>query len=389
MFSSRTQWNTTPNRISRLVEEKRSRGELIVNLTESNPTMCGFIYPEKEIRSALSHESVLVYQPDPRGLLGARTALAKYYTTRGAPIDPKHVVFTSSTSEAYSYLFKLLCNPEDEILVPRPSYPLFEFLSQINDVVSKNYRLVYDGEWHVDFESLKTNLTDRTKAIVLIHPNNPTGSYIAQVEFDQICSLAAQYQCAIIIDEVFEPYLISSDNHRQYTLHAPDSVLTFSLNGISKLLGLPQLKLSWIIVHGNSWQTSETLNRLDILADTFLSVNTPVQNALPNLLQCAPAIQTHIRTRIRTNHESLKSCFAQSKVSVLNSEGGWYGILQLPQNMSDEEWVLDFLIHKNILVYPGHFFELDQKACIIISLLPLPGAFQRAIGNMLRFIEEK
>ena len=387
MFSKRTQWTTIPNRISLLVEQKRRRGETIIDLTESNPTICGFDYPEKEILSALSQESVMKYKPEPRGLLQAREALSAYYTSFGIYINPEQIVFTSSTREAYSFLFKLLCNVGDNVLIPRPSYPLLEFLSQINDIEPKQYRLIYDGEWHIDFESLKMNLTNRTKAILLVHPNNPTGSYITQKEFDEICNLAAEHQCAIIIDEVFLPYSINSDNPKQYILEIPDSVLTFSLNGISKLIGLPQLKLSWIIIQGNSQFRAEVLNRLDILTDTFLSVNTPVQFALPTLLKYAPDIQKQILSRIRSNYTSLLNCFAQSKGSILNTEGGWYGILKLPQKQSDEDLILEFLMKANILLFAGHLFELEQHSTVITSLLPPTNTLQEALREIFHIVE--
>jgi alanine-synthesizing transaminase len=295
MFSSRTDWNTTPNRLSELLAEKHRQGTPIIDLTESNPTHCGFSYPNEEIIAALTDPSIVSYNPEPHGLLSARKAIAEYYAVYGIAITPKQIIITSSTSEAYSFLFKLLCNVGDEIVVPQPSYPLFEYLCQLNDVALRYYRLAYDGEWHIDFASLQAQLTNRTRAIILVHPNNPTGSYLKQNEFDRICSLASEHYCALIVDEVFGPYEISPDPQRAQILNFRYPVLLFSLNGISKLLGLPQFKLSWIVVQGSSPQTAEALNKLEIISDTFLSVNTPVQLALPKLLQYSSVIGNQIQ----------------------------------------------------------------------------------------------
>ncbi len=388
MFSSRTHWNMVPNQLSDLLAAKRLRGEVIIDLTESNPTRCGFSYPEKEILAALTNKSSLLYQPEPRGLLSARKAIANYYATLGIAIAPENIILTASTSEAYSFLFKLLCNADDDIIVPQPSYPLFEYLCQLNDVTIRHYCLAYDGEWHIDFESLQSAFTNRTRAIVLVHPNNPTGSYLKQNEFEQVCEFAAKHECAVIADEVFGPYDIFSDNHRASILTSQISNLLFSLNGISKLLGLPQLKLSWIVVRGNPQQTDEALNRLDIIADTFLSVNTPAQAVLPKLLEQSQFIGKQIRTRIRYNFDLLQKVFADSSASVFRIEGGWYAILQLPQFRNDDEWAIELLRQINILVHPGHFFEMKQKSCIVLSLLPHSEYFADALSQIPPFIEQ-
>jgi alanine-synthesizing transaminase len=389
MFSSRTDWNTTPNRLSCLAAEKNARGESIIDLTESNPTKCGFSYPSAEILAALSDPSIISYHPDPRGLLSARKAIAEYYAGHGSIITPEQIILTSSTSEAYSFLFKLLCNVGDDILVPQPSYPLFEYLCQLNDVSLRYYRLVYDGEWHINFESLQARLTERTRAIILVHPNNPTGSYLKQNEFDRICSLAAEHHISIIADEVFGPYDISPDIHPENILTSNCSVPSFSLNGISKLLALPQLKLSWIIIDGALQQRDEILNRLDIIADTFLSINTPVQIALPKLIRFSSDIRNQIRLRIQSNYKFLQSIFANSCASVLRVEGGWYAVLQLPQKHNDDNWSEEILNHLNILVQPGHFFDMEQKSCIVVSLLPISAFFREAFLRLHKFIEER
>ncbi len=388
MFSSRTKWNMVPNQLSELVVAKQQRGEVITDLTESNPTCCGFSYPEKEVLAALADKSSLLYQPEPHGLLIAREAIAKYYASFGVTVRPENILLTASTSEAYSFLFKLLCNAGDAIIVPQPSYPLFEYLCQLNDVVLQHYCLAYDGEWHIDFESLQSTFTDRTRAIVIVHPNNPTGSYLKQNEFELVCTFAAEHNCSIIADEVFGPYNFSSDPNRASISTSNTSILSFSLNGISKLLGLPQLKLSWIVVRGNSQQTDEALSRLDIIADTFLSVNTPVQVALPKLFEHSQFIREQIRTRVHSNYHLLQKNLKDSEVSVFHSEGGWYAILQLPQFQTDEEWAVELLRQQNILVYPGHFFDIKQKSCIVISLLPTSELFTNALLQIRSIIEQ-
>jgi len=388
MFSSRTNWNTAPNRLSKIVAEKHFQGKAIVDLTESNPTTCGFSYPNEEILTALSNTSILSYQPDPRGLFIARKTIAEYYTERNISISPEQIILTASTSEAYSFLFKLLCNAGDEVLVPRPSYPLLEYLCQLNDVTIRDYRLMYDGEWHIDFGSLQAQLSDRTRAIILVHPNNPTGSYFKKKEYEQISTLASQHHSSLIVDEVFEPYDISPEEHRATILASHSLAPVFSLNGISKLLGLPQLKLSWIVVDGNPQQRNEALNRLDIIADAFLSVNTPVQVALPQLLRHSLDIKKQIHLRIQANYHLLEKVFFDSSASVLRVEGGWYAILQLPQRHSDDEWAENILLRHNVLVQPGHFYDLEQPSCIVISLLPISYMFEDALLRLKRFIED-
>jgi len=388
MFSSRTQWNMLPNSLSRLVAAKRLRGEALLDLTESNPTHCGFSYPEKEILGGLAHPSSLLYQPDPRGLPLARKAIAHYYGTLGVAVNPENIILTASTSEAYSFLFKLLCNAGEEIIVPQPSYPLLEYLCQLNDVALRHYRLVYDGEWHIDFEMLQSAMTSRTRAIVLVHPNNPTGSYIKQNEFERVCAIAAHYHCAVIVDEVFQPYSLFPDIHRANILAYRSSSLVFSLNGISKLLGLPQLKLSWIVVSGHAPHTGESLDRLDIIADTFLSVNTPVQAAMPQLLSSVSQIESQILERVRQNYTVLQKSFMNSHTSVFHVEGGWYAILRLPQMYNDDQWAEKFLLHENIIVQPGHYYGIEQKSCIVFSLLPVGDQVADAIKKMHKFIEE-
>jgi alanine-synthesizing transaminase len=387
MFSSRTDWNTTPNRLSSAAAQKRLSGVSITDLTESNPTRCGFSYEESKILHALTEPSILSYNPEPRGLLRARIAVMKYYARRGISLTPEQIILTSSTSEAYSFLFKLFCNIGDEILVPQPSYPLFEYLSQLNDVTLRQYRLAYDGEWHIDFTSLHAQMSERTRAIVIVHPNNPTGSYLKHHELDQLCSIALKHNAVLIADEVFGSFALAPNSSIASTLTSLLPVPLFSLNGISKLLGLPQLKLSWIIVNAAQPYMVEALKRLDIIADTFLSVNTPSQIALDQLFLVSSTVEDQILDRLQTNYRLLQDSFAGTNASVLRIEGGWYAIIQLPQKQSDDEWAESILMHKNILVQPGHFFDIEQKSCIVLSLLPVTDLFKRAVEQVIPFIE--
>ncbi len=385
MFSSRSKWDLAPNRLYRLKEEKRLNGETIIDLTESNPTFCGFSYQKEDILDSLCTESVLEYRPDPRGIRSAREAISKYYSGQGIAVNPDHILLTSGTSEAYSFLFKLLCNINDRVLVPRPSYPLFDYLCLLNDVEPFGYRLYYDSEWRIDFDTFEEGLNGRVGAIIIVNPNNPTGSYIKQDEFNRICNLAEKYNCTVIVDSVFEPYSLNADGSRAEILKYNGSALLFSLNGISKLLGLPQLKLSWTVVRGNSGKSSEALNRLEVIADTYLSVNVPVQIALPKLLQEPLYVKEQIMNRVRSNLQYLKDTTSNMNISLLNTEGGWYAILQLPQRYSDNEWAERMLVHWNILVQPGYFYDIEQKSCVVISLPQKTDKFEEGISRMCEY----
>lgn len=388
MFSSRTNWNTAPNRLSELLQEKRKRGESIIDLTEMNPTKCGFSYPTSELLQAAADPSIFSYEPDPRGLLSARKAIANYYAQQSFPVSPEQLFLTASTSEAYSYLFKLLCNPGDEVLVPQPSYPLFDYLCQLENVVHRMYRLVYRGEWQIDFESIQSQCSSRTKAIILVHPNNPTGTYVKQFDYNRILSLASDHHCALIADEVFGPYDIIPDQNRARILSSQTSVPVFSLNGISKLLGLPQLKLSWIAVLGAGDVLPEIMNRLEIITDTYLSVNTISQIALPCLLQHSSEMIAQIRSRIQTNYSIVKNKIENSNISLFHVEGGWAALLQFPQSCSDLEWSIRILQQNNILTHPGHFFDMTQQSCIMISLLPESRIFEDALTRVIHSTKE-
>ncbi len=389
MFSKRTEWNFTLNPLSKLISEKRNNGNIITDLTISNPTLCGFNYPTNEILSALTDKSSMIYKPEPRGCLTAREAIVNYYDNLGLKISSENIVLASSSSEAYSFLFKLLCDTTNEVIVPTPSYPLFDYLCQINDVKLKSYQLKYDGEWHIDFKTLEKAFSKKTKAILLVHPNNPTGSFIKQDEYHEICSIAKEYNCSIIVDEVFSQYVFSNDERRAKIFNFQSTIPVYSLNGISKLLGLPQFKLSWIIIHAENKTRNEILNRLDIISDTYLSVNTLIQIALPKILSSSSFIRRQILNRVLTNYRFLQSISSNSSVSLYNAEGGWYAILQLPQKLSDEDWAMEILSCLDILTHPGYFFNINQKSCLVVSLLLECEEFKDATQRLINFIDLK
>jgi len=316
----------------------------------------------------------------------ARETICKYYAERNTSISPEQIILTSSSSEAYSLLFRLLCNVGDEILVPKPSYPLFDYLADINDVLIKHYRLEYDGNWNIDVKNIQKNLFPNAKAIILVNPNNPTGSFVSNEEREKIYSIASERQLAIIEDEVFADFRFSMFGLK---LNTPSSFehqpLSFLLNGISKTLALPQMKLGWIIVEGDEVRKHEALQRLEILTDTYLSVNTPIQNALPKLFSLRKEIQEEIVQRVKTNYQFLQQTLLNSPCSILNAEGGWSAILRIPNTKSDEQFAIELLEQENVLVYPGHFFDFDNEGYFVLSLLPKCATFSAGIMCIAHF----
>jgi hypothetical protein len=358
VFSSRLDWTLETNKLSALRKTKHH----VLDLTESNPTTAGFEYPAAEILSALSDTRSLRYEPDPRGLLSARQAVAEYY----GDIPASGILLTASTSEAYSYLFKLLCDPGDEILSPRPSYPLFEFLAGLESVKVVQYPLRYDGAWYIDFDSLARAITPRTKAIVVVNPNNPTGSFLKPEEWTRL----QQFGIPILSDEVFFDYAFSPVSRPS----SPE-VLTFSMSGLSKVAALPQMKLGWIVASGPGHEAA--LDRLELIADTYLSVATPVQLALPRLLQASITVREQIINRTRSNLAFLKSV-----AHPLTVEGGWYAILQMPRTRTEEDWALTLLDRCDVLAQPGFYFDFESEPFLVLSLLTEPETFAEGVGRL-------
>lgn len=379
MFSSRTAWHHEPNPLTQRLVEFRNAGRPVIDLTLSNPTVAGLAYPAEELIAALSLPHALSYEPDPRGLLSAREAVAEYYARKNVVVHPSDIVLTASTSEAYSYLLMMLCDPGDDILVPSPSYPLFEYLAALHHAQLRSYLLRYDGEWHTDIESVKNALAPSTKAIVIVTPHNPTGMFLKEDDLRAINALAARRGIPLIVDEVFSDYGFGEDRRRAPTSASNDGVLTFTLNGISKSCGLPQMKLGWIVVSGPEPEKGEALRRLEIIADTFLSVNTPVQHAAPELFRLGETIRWRIRERIAAHRSVLHNAIVTpSPLTLLSCEGGWSAILRVPATKSDEEWALQLLDDAGVYVHPGFFFEFRENGYLVLSLLPTPENF--AIG---------
>ncbi len=383
MFSSRLNWDLRPNRISALLEARRRAGARILDLTESNPTHAGLSYPAVEILQALGDARSLRYEPSPAGAAEAREAVAAYYAARGASVAADRIVLTASTSEAYSHLFKLLADPGDEVLVPRPSYPLFEFLARLESVRVVEYPLVYDGGWRIDFEALEAALTPRARAIVVVNPNNPTGSFLKAGEADRLIGLAAERGLAIVSDEVFSDFAFAPDEERVTTLAAVTSALAFSLSGLSKIAGLPQIKLGWIVTGGPPELRAGALARLELIADTYLSVAAPAQYGAARLMEAGARVRDQISARVGWNLEWLRGAVAGSAVDVLEVEGGWYATLRVPRTRSEEEWTLELLEKDGVLVQPGFFYDFESEAFLVLSLLTPPDVFDEGVGRLV------
>lgn len=385
MFSSRLRWDLRPNKLSALLEAKRRAGAAILDLTESNPTRAGLSYPAGAILEALADRRSLVYEPHPAGSAEARSAVAGYYRARGRDIAPERILVTAGTSESYAYLFKLLADPGDEVLAPRPSYPLFEFLAGLESVRIVQYPLVYHGSWSVDLEALERGISARTRAVVVVNPNNPTGSFLKKHELARLSEICAERQLPIISDEVFADYAFRPDPERVETLAVSGGALTFSLSGLSKVSGLPQMKLGWIAAGGPG--AGEALEKLELIADTYLTAGTPVQHALPRLLEEGKTVQEQIARRVCGNLDALWAAVAGSACQVLDAEGGWYAILRVPRTRSEEEWVLELLDKENVLAQPGFFYDFDSEAFLVLSLLTPPDIFRQGVSRVLALAE--
>jgi hypothetical protein len=388
MFSARTNWPKELNPLAAALEQRRGQGLPIIDLTESNPTAAGFEYPGGAVLEALAQPAAMRYEPSPRGLHVARTAIAGYYAAAGVRVDAEHIVVTSGTSEAYSHAMRLLANPGDEILCPAPSYPLFDFLADINDVKLVHYPLIYDHGWRIDLDCLRGMITARSRAILVVNPNNPTGSYLREEELAALIEMARSSGLALVVDEVFRDYAWDFESRaapdRIGTTAAIDACLTLTLNGLSKLAALPQMKLGWMIVSGPADTRHDALERLDIIADTYLSVSTPVQHAAGKWIEQGALVRRQILERIRENLALLDNRTAGgAAVDRLAAEGGWYAILRLPNVSSGEEWAMELLLADGVYVHPGHFFGLPKQGYLVISLLPEPKRFGEGIDKLL------
>ena len=389
MFSQRTNWNLEPNRLAVAYRRMRQAGREILDLTISNPTHAGFQYDDTAILHALSNPKSLVYDPQPKGLLCARKAITEYYSQQAtaAAVDPESLILTTSTSEAYSFIFRLVANAGDEILVPKPSYPLFDFLADLQDIGLAGYPLIYDHGWHIDFASLEQAVTDRTRGVIVVHPNNPTGSYTTAEERERLNECCARLGLPIIADEVFLDYQLSSGTVRSFADNT--DVLTFSLSGISKISALPQMKLAWMAVSGPSEKAHAALARLEVIADTYLSLNTPIQLASLTLLEQRKSIQPQLLSRVRCNLGELDCQLGlQTTCSRLEVEGGWCAVIRVPATRPDEELAIDLLQGCAVLVHPGHFYDFPRDGYLVVSLIAPTAEFQKGISRVLNFLSQ-
>jgi alanine-synthesizing transaminase len=382
VFADRTNWNLESNRLSEALAQHGAAGKPLLDLTASNPTHCGFDYDGEAIMRALSNPAALAYEPDPKGLPVARGAVVAYYAARGNRVAAEDMFLTTGTSEAYSFVFRTLCNPGDELLVPEPSYPLLRFLADVQDVRLLRYPLVYDHGWQVDFHALESAITPRTRGVIVVHPNNPTGHFSKPEEVSKLNAICSTRQLALIADEVFLDFALAE---RQPVSFATNSgALTFTVSGLSKISGLPQMKTAWLIAGGPEQMKTQALARLDVIADTYLSVNAPVQIALPAFLEQRHGFQKQLMARVRGNLKELDRQLAGQKAcSRLEVEGGWYAVVRVPATLSDEDLAIELLTKSGVYVHPGHFYDFPADGYLVVSLITPGRQFTRGIGRLL------
>lgn len=383
MISSRLPANLEPNALTRAIDAKRRRGVAVADLTESNPTRVGLHYPPA-LLAGLSHAQGLVYDPQPLGLWPARAAVAADFRRRGLVISADRVAITASTSEAYALLFKLFCDAGDAILVPRPSYPLFEHLARLESVTAVPYDLEYHGAWRIDLDSVRRAASPRVKALLIVSPNNPTGSFQHRDDLAALSALAAAHDWPIVGDEVFADYPLDPAPAAVSVMTASD-VLTLSLGGLSKSAGLPQVKLGWVGFGGPAAKVDAALAAFEIVADTYLSVSAPVQVAAPSLIEHGALVRAQILARVRQNLAALRQlAAAYPSITVLPVEGGWSAVLQVPAVRSEDALALELLDQDDVLVHPGYFFDFPREAYVVLSLLPAAPVFEPAVMRVLR-----
>src|SRR5271169_2336475 len=382
MFAKRTNWNLETNRLSGALTAHRAAGKPLIDLTVSNPTECGFRYDEEAILSALRNPAALKYEPNPRGLDAARRAVAQYFAQRDAIVSNDDIFLTTSTSEAYSYVFRTLCDPGDELLIPAPSYPLFEFLADIQDVRLVRYQLIYDHGWQIDFHALEQTITPRTRGVIVVHPNNPTGHFTKPEEMRKLNEICAAREIAIVADEVFLDFAL---REKQIATFAANSgALTFTMSGLSKICGLPQMKAAWLIVSGPGQCKTEASARIEVIADTFLSMSTPIQLAIPAFLEQRHGFQKQVIARVNENLSELdKRLAVQKSCSRLEVEGGWYAVIRVPATRSDEELAIQLLETRGVYVHPGHFYDFSSEGIVVVSLITPLNEFSSGLRQLL------
>jgi alanine-synthesizing transaminase len=387
-LSLRTAWDVAETELARSIRERRAAGLPLIDLTASNPTQCGLQYDGAAILAALSDERVLQYDPNPRGMLSAREAVAGYYRDHGVSIDADRILLTTSTSEAYSYLFRLLADAGDEVLIAQPSYPLFDFLAQLEDVSLAPYPLFYDHGWHLDIEALRRLIGPKTRAIALVHPNNPTGHFTKLAERQALEALCADHGLALIVDEVFLDYVLTGETPQSFAA-GEHPALTFVLSGLSKVAALPQMKAAWIAAFGPEQDLTRALDRLEIIADTFLAMNAPIQCALPAWLAKRGTIQSEILTRLQANLAALDASLAsQRMVTRLDVEAGWYAILRVPALAPDEDLAIRLVREHGVSVHPGSSFGFADSGWLVLSLLAPPAEFLNGVRTIVSIFRE-
>jgi alanine-synthesizing transaminase len=388
MFASRTEWNLKQNRYTQELRKLREAGTKLLDLTASNPTICGLRFNRSVILRSLADPKALIYRPEPRGLLVARKAVSGYYADHAkaqhtsARVEPEQIFLTTGTSEAYSFLFRLLCNPGDQVLVPQPSYPLFDFLADIQDVRLTAYPLHYDHGWHIDLSAVRAAIGPGVKAVMVVHPNNPTGSYVSRTEMQQLIEICGDAKLALIADEVFLDY---AHEGKPPSFVFSTDCLTFVLSGLSKISCLPQMKVGWIAVNGPQASRRQAEERLEVIADTYLSMNAPLQFATPVLLRERKAVQKQVRMRIERNLHMLNQQISrQELVSRLEFEGGWYAVLRVPAICADEELAIRLMREQHVVIHPGHFYDFPRDGYLIVSLITPENDFKRGINKLLQ-----
>jgi len=387
VFSSRLPHHLEPNALSLATAALETAGVDLLDLTETNPTNVGLAYPS-DVLACLSNVEASRYQPFAFGLPSARAAVAADYARKGAPVSADQIVLTASTSEAYSLLFKLLCDPGDNVLVPQPSYPLFDLLTALEGVPASPYRLDYNGVWTIDRDSVEKAISARTRAILAVSPNNPTGSMLRKDDRDWLVGLCGECALALIVDEVFADYPLAPRKDAT-SIVGEDRALTFSLGGLSKSAGLPQVKLGWMVVGGPDAIVAKAMGRLEMICDSYLSVSSPVQVAAPLLIESGRAIRTAIAARLDDNLGQLRRRLTASpSITLLEPEGGWSAVLQVPATEPEEALVMRLLEDDHVRVHPGYFFDFAREAYLVVSLLPEPRVFATAVDRVLVAIEK-
>ena len=387
-FSHRTNWPLHANAIARAIADVRASGQKILDLSISNPTGAGIRPDAETVLEALCNPEAMHYDPQPRGLLQARKTVCRYYRESHDvyDLDPEHLILTTSTSEGYSFIFRLLCNPGDEVLIPKPSYPLFEFLAGLCDVKVVPYPLIYDHGWQIDFDSLYKAATPQTRAVIVVHPNNPTGSYASMDEGAALNAFCRDYQSALIVDEVFLDYAHDGSPRASFVSNA--EALTFTLSGVSKISALPQMKLAWLAVSGPEGRVSQALARLEVIADTYLSLNAPVQLAAPVLLDQRKQIQPVLIDRLRVNLGELdRQLASHPSCTRLQCEGGWYAVVRVPAIQSDEDLAVALVRKTGVIVHPGHFYDFSSDGYLVLSLITEPAEFREGIARLLQVVQ--